>query len=495
MKKTETNPGHVICQVYPDSIAQEMGIEPGDVLLEVNNKKLEDVFDYRYLMKDEYIDVLIRKKNGGEWLLEIEKDYDEDLGVEFENGLMSEYRSCSNKCIFCFIDQMPPGMRETLYFKDDDSRLSFLQGNYITMTNMNQEDIDRIIRMHLAPINISVQTTNPQLRCQMLHNRFAGEKLKFLDVLYEHHIEMNGQVVCCKGVNDGAELDRTIRDLTKYLPFMRSVSVVPAGLTKYREGLYPLELFNGEEAGRVIDLIERYQKECHEKYGLHFIHASDEWYFLAGRDFPEEERYDGYIQLENGVGMMRLLITEFHEALQEVIGREDYSARRKAFHRTVTVATGMLTRSAMEQMMKEIVVHFPGLTVHVKGIRNDFFGETITVSGLITGTDLVAQLKEMEIQGTDPGEQILIPENMLRTGEEVFLDDMTLSQVQEQLGRSVMPVESSGGSLVEAILSPDYRMMRDNGTVGYIQAYDRENSVLRPERVQAEGSEKETGDL
>ena len=298
LNKKEKEQRHVIKEVYPDSIAEELEIEAGDVLLAINDQAIQDVFDYRYLIKNEYIEVLVEKQDGEEWLLEIDKDYDEDLGIEFENGLMSEYRTCSNKCIFCFIDQMPPGMRETLYFKDDDSRLSFLQGNYITLTNMKLPDIERIIQMHLAPINISVQTTNPELRCKMLHNRFAGEKLKFLDILYENHIEMNGQVVVCKNVNDGKELERTIDDLSKFLPFMRSVSAVPAGITKYREGLYPLELFTKEEAGQVIDMIESRQKKYYEEFGLHFIHASDEWYILAGREFPEEERYDGYIQLE-----------------------------------------------------------------------------------------------------------------------------------------------------------------------------------------------------
>ena len=313
LNKKENEQRHVIKEVYPDSIAEELEIEVGDVLLAINDQAIQDVFDYRYLIKNEYIEVLVEKQDGEEWLLEIDKDYDEDLGIEFENGLMSEYRTCSNKCIFCFIDQMPPGMRETLYFKDDDSRLSFLQGNYITLTNMKLPDIERIIQMHLAPINISVQTTNPELRCKMLHNRFAGEKLKFLDILYENHIEMNGQVVVCKNVNDGKELERTIDDLSKFLPFMRSVSAVPAGITKYREGLYPLELFTKEEAGQVIDMIESRQKKYYEEFGLHFIHASDEWYILAGREFPEEERYDGYIQLENGVGMMRLLINEYEQ--------------------------------------------------------------------------------------------------------------------------------------------------------------------------------------
>ena len=286
LNKKEKEQRHVIKEVYPDSIAEELEIEAGDVLLAINDQAIQDVFDYRYLIKNEYIEVLVEKQDGEEWLLEIDKDYDEDLGIEFENGLMSEYRTCSNKCIFCFIDQMPPGMRETLYFKDDDSRLSFLQGNYITLTNMKLPDIERIIQMHLAPINISVQTTNPELRCKMLHNRFAGEKLKFLDILYENHIEMNGQVVVCKNVNDGKELERTIDDLSKFLPFMRSVSAVPAGITKYREGLYPLELFTKEEAGQVIDMIESRQKKYYEEFGLHFIHASDEWYILAGREFP-----------------------------------------------------------------------------------------------------------------------------------------------------------------------------------------------------------------
>ena len=277
MKKVE----HLIKEVYPGSIAEELEIEPGDVLLSINDQSIEDVFDYRYMIKDEYIEVLIRKPDGEEWVLEIDKDYDDDLGIEFENQLMSDYKSCSNKCIFCFIDQMPPNMRETLYFKDDDSRLSFLQGNYITLTNMKEKDVDRIIKMQLAPINISVQTTNPELRCKMLNNRFAGEKLKFLDQLYEGHVEMNGQIVCCKGVNDGKELERTMDDLSKYLPFMRSVSVVPAGITKYRDNLYPLELFTKEQAGEIIDMIESLQKKYYEEYGLHFMHASDEWYITG----------------------------------------------------------------------------------------------------------------------------------------------------------------------------------------------------------------------
>ena len=443
MKKVE----HLIKEVYPGSIAEELEIEPGDVLLSINDQSIEDVFDYRYMIKDEYIEVLIRKPDGEEWALEIDKDYDDDLGIEFENQLMSDYKSCSNKCIFCFIDQMPPNMRETLYFKDDDSRLSFLQGNYITLTNMKEKDVDRIIKMQLAPINISVQTTNPELRCKMLNNRFAGEKLKFLDQLYEGHVEMNGQIVCCKGVNDGKELERTMDDLSKYLPFMRSVSVVPAGITKYRDNLYPLELFTKEEAGEIIDMIESRQKKYYEEYGLHFMHASDEWYITAGRDFPEEERYDGYIQLENGVGMMRLFITEFTEALEQVKSNPGYLKMREEVKRTVTIATGKLTYATICSFAERMMEAFPGLQIHVFAIRNDFFGETITVSGLITGQDLMSQMK-VQMQG----ERLLIPCNMLRIDEDVFLDDYTTDDVEKTLQVKLNIVKSSGQDLLDAIL-------------------------------------------
>ncbi len=487
MNRTE----HVVKEVMPGSIAEEMGIEAGDVLLSINDNLIEDVFDYRYLMKDEYVEALVRKADGEEWLLEIDKDYDEDLGVEFENGLMSDYRSCSNKCIFCFIDQMPPGMRETLYFKDDDSRLSFLQGNYITLTNMTERDVERIVKMQLAPINISVQTTNPELRCMMLHNRFAGEKLRFLDLFYRGHVEMNAQIVCCKGVNDGEELRRSLTDLMRYLPFMRSVSVVPAGITRFREGLYPLTLFTKEEAGQIVDMIESYQKVCFDQYGLHFVHASDEFYLLAERDLPEEERYDGYIQLENGVGMMRLFREEFREAMRALYidqnSQENSNSRNGkkrrisrsdpgGVKRTLTVATGKLAFSVIREAAEELCRVCPGLVIRVFPIRNDFFGETITVAGLVTGQDLIAQLKERQQAGEDLGDALLIPANMLRSGEQVFLDDVTVSQVEQALGLSVLVVEPGGKDFVEAVLNPDYRMDRENdeGRFVYVQGYAKE---------------------
>lgn len=457
MKKEK---GHLIKSVKEGSIAEEMEIEAGDVLLEINGEKMEDVFDYHYAINDEYIEILIRKPDGEEWILEIDKEVDEDLGIEFEQGLMDDYKSCTNKCIFCFIDQMPKGMRETLYFKDDDSRLSFLQGNYITLTNMNDKDIDRIIKYHLCPINISVQTTNPKLRCMMLHNRFAGDALKKLDRLAKACIEMNGQVVLCKGVNDGEELKRTIEDLSKYLPHMRSVSVVPAGLTKYREGLYPLELFTSEEAGAVIDMIESYQQGFYDRYGLHFIHASDEWYINAGRDFPEEERYDGYIQLENGVGMMRLLKDEFNEALSEIQGDN-----RKSH---ISLATGYLAYGLIKELADMTMKKFPDIQIDVYRIRNDFFGETITVSGLITGQDIIAQLK-----GKDLGEVLLLPNNILRSGEDVFLDDLHLRDVENALQVPVNIVKSSGKDLVSGFINGrnDIRDREPNGNFVYIKNY------------------------
>ncbi|MBQ7563596.1 MAG: DUF512 domain-containing protein, partial [Lachnospiraceae bacterium] len=292
---------HRIAGVIEGSIAEELEIEAGDLLVRINDEEILDYFDYEFFVRDDYLEMLIEKPDGEEWLLEVDKEPEEEMGLLFESDLMDGYRSCANRCIFCFIDQMPSGLRDNLYFKDDDSRLSFLHGNYVTLTNMSDRDIDRIIRFHMSPIYISFQTTNPALRCKMLGNRFAGEALKKVDRLSEAGIEMNGQIVLCKGVNDGEELARTIEDLSKYAPNLKSVSVVPVGLTKFRQNLYPLEPFEKQDAEVVIDLIESWQKLMFTKFGYHFIHASDEFYLLAKRGLPEGERYDGYLQYENGV--------------------------------------------------------------------------------------------------------------------------------------------------------------------------------------------------
>lgn len=435
MKKHE----HIVKSLIPGGIGEELGIEPGDKLLAINGSEIQDVFDYYYYEESEQLLLLIEKPDGEEWELEIEKDEDESLGIEFDQSLMDEYRSCRNKCMFCFIDQMPKGMRETLYFKDDDSRLSFLQGNYITLTNMSDHDVERIVKYRLEPINISFQTTNPELRCKMLHNRFAGEALKKVDILYRGQIEMNGQIVLCKGVNDGEELERTIRHLTGYLPYLKSVSIVPVGLTKYRDGLYPLEPFTKEDAKEVLSVIHRWQEKIYQEHGIHMIHAGDEWYVLAEEEVPEEERYDGYLQLENGVGMMRLLFNEVQEALSAVTGDER--------QREISLATGRLMYPYIGKILEEIRKKFPNITTHLYAIRNDFFGERITVSGLITGQDLTGQLK-----GQPLGERLLLPCNMLKIGEPVFLDDFTLEEVENSLQVKTDIVKSSGQDLLDAVI-------------------------------------------
>jgi len=445
--------GHLIKEIIPGSIAEEMEIETGDRLISVNGETLEDIFDYQYLVEDEYIELIVKKADGEEWELEIEKDEDEDIGLIFDNGLMDDYRSCTNNCVFCFIDQMPPGMRDTLYFKDDDSRLSFLQGNYITLTNMKQKDIDRIIRSHWSPINISVQTTNPKLRCEMLKNRFAGKVLSYLKQLYEAGITMNGQIVLCPGLNDGKELEKTLIDLCEYIPMMQSVSVVPVGLTKYREGLYPLSPVDEKAAKETLSIIRSFREKIYAEHGIHFVHASDEIYLMAGEPIPAEEEYDGYPQLENGVGMLRLLMDETGEAIAKRLAekpRVEYASSETVnvyTQKKISLVTGMLAAPTLNKLLKDISEAFPQIKGTIYPIKNEFFGEQITVSGLITGQDILSQLK-----GKDLGERLLLPENMLRSGETVFLDDMTVNELENALQVPIIIVKSSGQALLEAVL-------------------------------------------
>ncbi|KIR03929.1 Fe-S oxidoreductase [Lachnospiraceae bacterium TWA4] len=429
---------HIVCKILPNSIAEELEIEIGDELVSIDDQPIEDIFDYQFLTEEEELTLLIRKPDGEEIEWEIEKDADEDLGLVFDNGLMDDYRSCSNKCIFCFIDQMPKGMRDTLYFKDDDSRLSFLQGNYITLTNLSDKDLERIVRYNLSPINISIHTMNPSLRCEMLHNKFAGEALKKIDYLHEHNVEMNGQIVLCKGYNDGEELTYTIERLEKYCPVMKSVSIVPVGLTKYRKGLCKLEPFTKEDACKLIELVESYQEKFFKAYGLHFIHLSDEFYILAGKELPSAKTYDNYLQLENGVGMVRLLLDETAAAIK------DLPINLKK--RELSIATGHLAAPFLEKCLEMIKTVYPNITVHLYPITNYFFGEQITVAGLITGTDLKNQLIDKPL-----GEALLIPIDMLRSGEDVFLDDLTVSDIEKALQVPIFRVKSSGQDLVYAI--------------------------------------------
>lgn len=433
---------HRIKEVRAGSIGEELELQPGDMLLAVNGEPVEDIFDYQFMIEENEVILLIRKADGEEWELEIEKEESEDLGLVFENSLMDEYHSCRNKCMFCFIDQMPKGMRETLYFKDDDSRLSFLQGNYITLTNMSDKDINRIIRFHLAPINISVHTTNPELRCRMLTNRFAGEALKKIDRLYEAEIPMNGQIVLCKDVNDGAELERSIRDLLKYAPVMRSVSVVPVGLTKYRDGLYPLEPFTKKDAREVLRLIRSYQKQAYEQYGIHFIHASDEWYILAEEEIPTADMYDGYIQYENGVGMVRMFRDDLEAALADLSGDD-----RKG---KVTLVTAKLIYPTICWAAEQIQKKYPNMELQVVCITNHFFGEQITVTGLLTATDIIEQLSTLEL-----GDWVVLPSVVLKADEDIFLDDIALEDVQKALQVPIHIVKSNGMGFIQAVLEAE----------------------------------------
>ena len=429
---------HRITEVSEGSIGEALGLLPGDLLISANGHEIEDVFDWRDMLQSEELTLLVRKENGEEWELEIEKDPFDDLGLRFESDLMSSYRRCSNNCIFCFIDQMPPGMRETLYFKDDDSRLSFLQGNYITLTNMTPHDISRIIHYRLEPMNISVHTTDPDLRVRMLKNRFAGEVLRYLDDFYRAGIHMNAQIVLLKGINDGEALERTLSDLYRYLPVLESVSAVPVGLTRYREGLYPLEPFEKEDARRVIKTVERWQEKAFREFGLHFIHASDELYITAGLDFPEEARYDGYLQLENGVGMSRLFLNEAAEALSMEEGESPAG--------TYSYATGLLAAPLLTRVSEAVRSRFPGRKNLIYPVVNTFFGERITVAGLLTGQDLIR-----ELSGKDLGEMLFLPNCMFRSGEEVMLDDITRGELEEKLRVPVRILGGSGANLVHAM--------------------------------------------
>lgn len=431
------NNGHEIVSVVPDSIADQLGLKPGDRLISIDGKIIEDILDYRLLINTEKMLMVVEKADGEEWELDIENDY-EDPGLEFGDGLMSEYRRCTNNCIFCFIDQMPKGMRDTLYFKDDDSRLSFLQGNYVTLTNMTDHDVDRIINYRLSPINISVHTTNPELRCKMLNNRFAGDSLKYLDKLYEAGIVMNGQVVLCPGYNDGEQLVKTLEDLLKYAPVMESVSVVPIGLTKYRDGLIKIDPVDKAKALETIQIIENIQQKALKLHDIHFVHASDEFYLLADKELPEEASYDGYLQYENGVGMLRLLIEEVKDAVSDL--KESKSSGE------MTIATGKLAAPTLRELVKLINVKLPNKKVNVVEIRNDFFGESITVSGLVTGQDIIKQLK-----GKNLGSKLIIPINMLRSGEEVFLDDVTVSDIEKELDIRVAIQDMSGYDFVNEV--------------------------------------------
>ena len=428
---------HIVKSVAPGSIAEELEVEVGDAILAIDDTPIEDIFDYQFLVQDTYIEVLVEKKDGEQWLLEVDKEFDEDLGITFESGLMDEYRHCHNKCIFCFIDQMPKGMRETLYFKDDDSRLSFLQGNYVTLTNLRDEDVARIVRMHISPVNVSVHTTNPELRVKMMGNRFAGEKLKYLRVLDEGGIRLNAQLVLCRGVNDGEELQRTLDELCT-LENLESLAAVPCGMTKHRKGLPEILPFDRDTAADVVFRMEKKAEENLRTKGSRLVYASDEFYLEAGLPIPEEEAYEGYPQLENGVGMLRLHTEEFRASLEA----------ETACERThVSIATGVLAEAHLKELAEMAMKKFPSLRVDVHAVLNDFFGHSITVSGLVTGGDLIRQLK-----GKALGEILLIPENMVRYEGDLFLDNVSVDDVKRELNVPVGITLQDGADLAAWLL-------------------------------------------
>jgi len=437
--KNYTEDNNIIEEIIEDSIAEEVGIEVGDILLSINDMPVKDIIDYKYLISDEYIEVSIEKKNGEVWRYEIEKDYDEDLGIVFTNPLIDRAKSCRNKCIFCFIDQLPPNMRKTLYFKDDDSRLSFLQGNFITLTNMTDDEIQRIIDYKLTPINVSVHTTNPELRIKMLNNKNAGKIYDILKRFSDAKLEINCQIVLVPGVNDGEELRRTLNDLAKLHPSIKSVAVVPVGVTKYREKLEKIKPYTAETAKGLLELISEKQEEFMNILGTRFVFASDEFFALTNSPLPKYKEYEGFPQLENGVGLMRLFEDEVVKELDKI--KTSINQNKKYI-----IATGTLAYSFMCKIGELICDKFPGLELKVVPITNKFFGETITVSGLITGRDLVEQL--MEFRNYD---KIIIPRSMLKRDEEVFLDDLTLQDVSKSLNIEVVPSKVEGKSIIDII--------------------------------------------
>lgn len=434
----------VVKCVEPGSAAEEGGILPGDRLLKVNGRKLKDIFDYKFYTAEELVLLELEDADGEQYEVEIEKEQYEDLGIEFENPLLDRDRGCANQCIFCFIDQLPPGMRPTMYFKDDDTRLSFLTGNYVTLTNVGYRELDRLVKYKMSPINISVHTTDPELRCFMLGNKKAGDILEKMKYLSDGGLTMNAQIVLVPEVNDGPRLEKTIADLIAVGPNLQSVSVVPIGITKYREGLYRTRPFTSEEAAEVIGLIER----CPRK---NFIYAADEFYIRAGMDFPGAEAYDGFPQLENGVGMCSLLRQEVEDCLEaegEQIREKIAALGNMSGKISVHIATGAAAYDIIKRLAEKVEEHFTHIEVTVHRIINHFFGENVTVSGLLTGGDLAEQLKG-HLTGSE--KVLLIPVNMLRAGEETFLDDYTVGRLSEELNIKIAVTGESGRDFVRTI--------------------------------------------
>lgn len=437
MRKADTT----IKYVEPYSIAEEAGIETGDKLVTVNGHEVHDILEYRYLTAEYEVTLEILKKDGTTEFITVENDYD-DLGIEFEESLIDEAQSCTNKCIFCFIDQLPKGMRETVYFKDDDTRLSFLQGNYVTLTNMSDEEIDRLIAMRVSPINVSVHATDPELRCKMLNNRFAGKCYDIMKKFAENDIYMNCQIVLCPEINDGEQLKRTLTDLGNLFPYVNSISVVPVGLTRYRDGLYPLKPFTAETSRETIEFVEAIQNDFLESLGTRLVYLSDEFYVNAEIPVPQAEEYEGFPQIENGVGLIASMQEEFDSALRLI--------KDKKRSRHISIATGEIAGGFIAELAKKTEDKCDGVKIDVYPIKNDFFGGGVTVSGLVCGCDIINQLKDKIKTDT-----LLIPHSMLRDDDNIFLDDTTVEDVEKALKVKIVPVINDGYEFVEKILDEE----------------------------------------
>ena len=422
------------------SPADKCGIKTGDILISVNGNEINDVLDYRFYLAEKNISVAVVR---GEEALKFsfKKEVYDDIGLEFETPLMDKKQRCHNKCVFCFIDQLPKGLRDTLYFKDDDSRLSFLHGNYITMTNLQRSDIDRIVKMHISPVNVSVHTTNPELRCKMMHNKRAGEVLSYLDILAEAGIEICGQIVLCRGINDGAELERSLHDLAKYYPRLKSVCVVPSGLTKFRDGLYPLNRFDKKSSIEAINLVEKINKIYRKKYGKNIFFCSDEFYLMAEKRVPNDDYYEDYSQIDNGVGMLRSFECEATDYLK-TFARNEVDAERD-----ISLVTGEAAYDLICKMVFKIQKKFKKVNCRVYKIVNDFFGHTITVNGLVTGKDILNQLNGKEL-----GNELIIAKNMLRSEGDLFLCGTSKEELSEKLNVKLKISGTDGASFVDAIL-------------------------------------------
>ena len=428
--------------VEKNSRAYRAGIKCGDFLDKINGREINDVLDYRFFLAEKNVALSILR-DGERLTVEIKKSQYDDIGLDFETPLMDKKHSCENKCIFCFIDQLPRGMRKTLYFKDDDSRLSFLHGNYITLTNLHDKDIDRIIEMHISPVNISIHTTNPELRVKMMHNKRAGEVLSYIKRLSDAGISLCGQIVLCKGINDGEELSRSMRDLCEFFPAMQSVSIVPAGLTRFREKLYPLEGFSKEEAARVLEQVNSFGEKMRDRHGVRMFYCADEFYLKAEQALPDEDYYDGYPQIENGVGMITSTLSEFYDELDYI---DEYLGEVK-LPRTVSVATGVAAYDTVISMARALEERVNGLRINVYKIINNFFGESITVAGLLTGKDISEQL-----HGKDLGEALFFPENALRADGDLFLDDISPEDLGKTLGVTARPAHNDGAQFIKDML-------------------------------------------